>query len=54
MKHIKYFPTEAEYNAFVESADFVLPNVSYALNVDTVYFHSDQFALLACYPCHNS
>lgn len=42
MKHIKYFPTEAEYNAFVESADFVLPNVSYALNVDTVYFHPEQ------------
>lgn len=47
MKHIKYFPTEAEYNAFVESNEFVLPNVSYALNVDTVYFHPEQLVASA-------
>ena len=29
MKHLKLFNNENEYNSFVESEDFVLPNVSY-------------------------
>ena len=39
MKYLKYFPTEAEYNAFIQSEDFILPNVSYAVDTDTVFYN---------------
>ena len=39
MKYLKYFPTEAEYNAFIQSEDFILPNVSYAVDADSVFYN---------------
>lgn len=39
MKYLKYFPTEAEYNAFIQSDNFILPNVSYALDTDNVFYN---------------
>lgn len=39
MKHLKLFQTEAEYTAYKDSDDFVLPNVSYAVD-STKKFYS--------------
>lgn len=39
MKYLKYFKTEAEYNAYIQSEDFVLPNVSYTVDSDNVFYH---------------
>lgn len=39
MKHLKLFSTEAQYTAFKESSDFVLPNVSYAKDNNIVYYN---------------
>jgi hypothetical protein len=39
MKYLKYFKTEAEYNAFIQSEDFILPNVSYSKDADSVFYH---------------
>ena len=39
MKYLKYFPTEAEYNAFIQSEDFILPNVSYVVDADSTFYH---------------
>lgn len=39
MKYLKYFKTEAEYNAFIQSENFILPNVSYALDTDAVFYN---------------
>lgn len=39
MKYLKYFKTESEYNTFVQSEDFILPNVSYAVDADSVFYH---------------
>ena len=39
MIYLKYFPTEAEYNAFIQSEDFILPNVSYAADSNTAFYH---------------
>ena len=39
MKHLKLFSTEAQYTAFKESSDFVLPNVSYAADNNIVYYN---------------
>ena len=39
MKHLKYFETEAEYNAYKNGSDFVLPNVSYVEEVNGVVFN---------------
>lgn len=39
MKYLKYFKTEADYNAYLQSEDFILPNVSYTVDSDTVFYH---------------
>ena len=39
MKYLKYFKTEAEYNTYIQSEDFVLPNVSYTVDSDNVFYH---------------
>lgn len=41
MKHLKYFETEAEYNAYKNGSDFVLPNVSYIEEIDGLMFNAD-------------
>lgn len=38
MKYLKYFKTEAEYNAYRESEDFILPNVSYVVDTRSVSY----------------
>lgn len=39
MKYLKYFETEAEYNAYKDSEDFVLPNVSYVEDIGQICYH---------------
>lgn len=39
MKYLKYFENEADYQAYIQSEDFILPNVSYAVDIDTVFYH---------------
>lgn len=39
MKHLKLFQTEAEYTAYKDSEDFVLPNVSYAVDGVKLYYN---------------
>lgn len=38
MKHLKLFETENQYQSFKGTVDFILPNVSYVINTDTVYY----------------
>lgn len=38
MKHLKLFQTEAEYTAYKDSEDFILPNVSYVVDSDNVFY----------------
>ena len=37
MAHLTYFDTVAEYNAYINSEDFVSPNVSYCADADVVF-----------------
>lgn len=39
MKYLKYFETEADYNAYIQSEDFITPNVSYTADADSVFYH---------------
>jgi hypothetical protein len=39
MKYLKYFKPEADYNAFIQSEDFILPNVSYAVDANSTFYH---------------
>lgn len=38
MKYLKYFKTEEEYNTFIQSADFLLPNVT-CVGDESVFYH---------------
>lgn len=38
MKHLKLFETDAQYESFRESSDFILPNVSWIVESDTVMY----------------
>ena len=38
MKYIKLFQETSEYDTFRDSVDFILPNVSYAVNAKSVFF----------------
>lgn len=40
MKYLKKFELTSEYNSFVDSNEFIMPNVSYVKNDDKVYYHS--------------
>lgn len=39
MKYLKYFTNESDYQTFKDSEDYVLPNVSYAVDTDKVFYH---------------
>jgi hypothetical protein len=39
MKHLRLFKTEAEHTLFKESEEFILPNVSYVVESDSVNFN---------------
>ena len=39
MKYLKYFETEAEYTAYLQSEDFILPNVSYVVENNIVNYN---------------
>lgn len=39
MKHLRLFKTEAEHTLFKESEEFILPNVSYVVELDSVNFN---------------
>ena len=45
MKYLKLFNNKNEYNSFVESEEFVLPNVSYCEN-DKVYYNAPKLIIL--------
>lgn len=38
MKYLKYFQQNSEYQTYKESADFITPNVSYAVDSTKVYY----------------
>ena len=40
MKYLKKFETEAEYEAYKNSADFIIPNVSYITSNNSVIMTS--------------
>lgn len=42
MKYLKYFEEKDKYDEFISSADFVLPNVSYVKNTNTVFFNPNK------------
>ena len=39
MKYLKYFETEAEYTAYKDGDDFVIPNVSYTADNNVIYYN---------------
>lgn len=39
MKHLRLFKTEAEHTLFKESEDYILPNVSYTVDINTVFYN---------------
>lgn len=39
MKHLKLFQTEAEYTAYKNSGDFILPNVSYTVDSPKTFYN---------------
>lgn len=38
MKYLKYFQTETERSTYKSSSDFILPNVNYVVESDSVDF----------------
>lgn len=42
MKYLKYFTNESDYQTFKDSEDYVLPNVSYAVDTDKVFYSSSN------------
>ena len=42
MKYLKYFETEAEHASYKNGSDYVLPNVSYVEENDTVFYESEE------------
>lgn len=47
MKYLKYFQTESEYTTFKESSDFVLPNVSYAVDSTNIFYNPHTEAVIS-------
>lgn len=41
MAHLTYFDTIEEYNAYINSEDYVKPNISYCADVDAVFMKED-------------
>lgn len=41
MAHLTYFDTVAEYNEYINSEDYVSPNVSYCVDIDAVFMKED-------------
>jgi hypothetical protein len=39
MKYLKYFKTEADYTTYKDGEDFILPNVSYVVDANSVFYH---------------
>ena len=40
MKYLKYFKTEAAYDSYKNGIDFIIPNVSYTVDSNTVFYNS--------------
>ena len=40
-KHLKLFETQAEYDNFITTSDFILPNVSHCLDNKHVYYNPE-------------
>ena len=47
MKYLKYFETEAEYTAYKNGSDYVLPNVSYVEEINNVDYNPIE-TILVC------
>ena len=41
MAHLTYFDTIEEYNAYINSEDYVKPNISYCADIDAVFMKED-------------
>ena len=49
MKYLKYFKTDADYQNYFNSDDFVTPNVSYVEDADVVYYNPIKSIIYATY-----
>ena len=45
MEYIKQFQTHNQYEAYVESENFIRPNVSYCVDKDELHFNSKESAV---------
>jgi hypothetical protein len=45
MKYLKQFANQSDFQAFKESEDYVLPNVSYILGSEKVEFEEYRFIM---------
>lgn len=50
MKHLKYFDEISEYDAFKDSSDYVLPNVSWIEATKSINFNGVVLNLIELYP----
>ena len=46
MKYLKYFKTDADYQNYYNSDDFVTPNVSYVEDTDVVYYSPNDLIIM--------
>ena len=46
MKYLKYFKTDADYQNYFNSDDFVTPNVSYVEDADVVYYNPNDLIIM--------
>ena len=42
MKHIKLFKKQTDYDVFKNGDTFILPNVSYIMNLNKVHYSGDR------------
>ena len=42
MKYLKYFQEDSEYTEYKNSSDYVLPNVSYVVSSESVFFNPNS------------
>ena len=53
MKYLKYFKTDADYQNYFNSDDFVTPNVSYVEDTNIVYYKPIKSIIYATYSATN-
>lgn len=49
MKYLKYFEKDSDYQSFINSSNVELPNVSYTVDADMIYYNVEKKILTFIY-----